>query len=129
MREGYIFIDNKIFPTYLALSHQEQEIGLMNVSWPPPIMSFVYPSPQINKFWMKNTPSPLDIIFCCGGEILSIHKGNPFSTSIIGENKYSDLVIELPYGTALSTNIKLGHKVGIVKPSLFELKKILAFVR
>lgn len=119
MQEGYVYIGDNIFPTYLAISGQEQQRGLMNIKWPPPIMSFVYTSPQINKFWMKNTPSPLDIIFCCGGKILEICKGEPFSTSVIGSNKCSDLVIELPFGTTISTGIKLGHKVGIITSSYY----------
>lgn len=125
MNEGYIFVGNNVFPTIFALSSKEQEIGLMGQSWPPPIMTFVYDSPKINKFWMKNTPSPLDIIFCCDNKVSQICIGEPYSTSIIGADKHSDLVIELPYGTALSSNIRIGHNVGVIKPNIDELKKIL----
>ena len=75
---------------------------------------------------MKNTPSPLDIVFCCEGKIVEIHKGEPYSTSAIGPNKSSDLVIEFPYGTMSSMEIQLGHKAGIVTPTPYELRKILA---
>lgn len=122
MKEGYIYIESSIFPTLLAISDVEQERGLMHVSWPPPVMTFVYESPKINKFWMHNTPSPLDIVFCLDGKITQICKGEPFSTEIIGGNKYSDLVIEFPIGTMSALNIKLGHSVGLIKPSLAELK-------
>ena len=126
MREGYIYVNTFVFPTLLALSEQEQQQGLMGVEYPPPVMSFVYSSPRINRFWMSNTPAPLDIVFCCNGEITQIHKGNPYSTKTIGNDTYSDLIIEFPFGTVMSSDIKLGHKVGIIKPTKLELKKIIA---
>jgi uncharacterized membrane protein (UPF0127 family) len=126
MNSGYIYIANNIFPTLLAISEDEQQVGLMGQDWPPPIMTFVYGSPKVNKFWMKNTPSPLDIIFCCAGEISQICVGEPFSTAIIGEDTPSDLVIEVPHGTVVASGIRLGHHVGLVKPGADELKKIIA---
>lgn len=125
MNKGYIYIDNNIFPTLLAVSEEEQQRGLMEQSWPPPVMTFVYSSPRVNKFWMKNTPSPLDIIFCSKGKVSQICLGEPYSTSVIGDNKFSDLVVELPYGTVITSGIKLGHQVGVVTPTSDELKKII----
>lgn len=126
MEEGYIYVASNIFPTLLAISSNEQAQGLMGQAWPPPVMSFIYTVPGINKFWMKNTPSALDIVFCHKGEITQICKGEPHSTAMIGDNKFSDLVIEFPYGTVATSGIKLGHKVGLVKPTVDELKKIIA---
>lgn len=125
MEKGYIFIEDNIFPTLLAISSDEQAKGLMFEKFPPPIMSFIYTEPQINKFWMKNTPSPLDIVFCCAGEIKQICIGEPYSTRAIGSDSPSDLVIELPFGTVNQSGIKLGHKVGFVTPTEHELKKII----
>ena len=127
MREGYLYISSNVFPTLLAISEQEQQRGLMEVSWPPPVMSFVYPVPRVNRFWMKNTPSPLDIVFANRGEITQICMGEPYSTAAIGDFKDSDLVIEFPLGTVLSSDIKIGNKVGIISPTKDELKKILAY--
>jgi uncharacterized membrane protein (UPF0127 family) len=126
MESGFIFIHNEVFPTLLAISEDEQAKGLMFESWPPPVMSFIYESPKVNKFWMKNTPSPLDIVFCCDGKVQQIYKGEPYSTSIIGDNKESDLVIEFPYGTVRNTGIKIGYDVGLVSPTKDQLKKIIA---
>lgn len=123
MKKGYIYMGSSVFPTYFAISNQEQQQGLMNVEWPPPVMSFVYDTAQPNKFWMKNTPSPLDIVFCRKGEIISIYKGEPFSTSAIGPEEFSDLVIELPHGTIASEGIKIRNKVGIISPSIQDLYK------
>lgn len=126
MEQGYIFLHNCVMPTLLAISEREQQSGLMHQEWPPPVMSFVYTYPRINKFWMHNTPSPLDILFCHEGKVSQIHAGEPFSTASIGDDKFSDLVIELPYGTADKLGIKVGHFAGIVKPTSEELRKIVA---
>jgi uncharacterized membrane protein (UPF0127 family) len=126
MEQGYIFINDNIFSTLFAISSEEQSRGLMYIDPPTPIMTFVYNKPQINKFWMSNTPAPLDIVFCHNGEITQICKGEPFSTKIIGDHKLSDLIVELPYGTVKSSNIKLNNKIGIVKPTVDELKRIIS---
>lgn len=123
MKEGYIYIANNIMPTLLAISQDEQSRGLMYMEWPPPIMSFIYASPGINKFWMKNTPSPLDIVFCNNNIITQICVGIPHSTQVIGGDNLSDLIIELPYGTVKSSGIKLGNEAGLIRPTVAELKK------
>lgn len=77
-------------------------------------MSFLYKRPKINKFWMHNTSSPLDIIFCCNGKVIDICYGEPFSTKVLGPDRDSDLVIELPAGLALASDIKIGQLAGLV---------------
>lgn len=126
MEQEYIHVANNIFLTLFAISEKEQKLGLMGQEWPPPIMSFVYEYPKCNKFWMQNTPSPLDIVFSNNGIINQICKGEPFSTEIIGDNKLSDLIVEFPYGTVASSGIKLRHNIGLVKPTADELKRIIA---
>jgi uncharacterized membrane protein (UPF0127 family) len=125
MQEVFIYINNNVFNTLLALSEEEQTRGLMYEQWPPPAMVFIYKNSSINKFWMKNTPSPLDILFCDNNKINQICAGTPYSTDIIGKDIPSNLVIELPYGTVSQSKIKLGDQVGLVKPTLDELKKII----
>jgi len=106
MKKGYICISEKVFSTLLAVSPKEQEAGLMYQPWPPPVMSFVYSKPKVNNFWMHNTPSPLDIIFCKEGKIVDIRKGEPYSTSLIGVNDVTDLIVEFPHGTAKKFGFK-----------------------
>lgn len=125
MEQGYVFIQDNIIPTLIAISAEEQANGLMHQEWPPPVMSFIYISPGVNRFWMKNTPSPLDIVFCHNGKVSEICYGEPHSTQVVG-TQLSDLVIELPHGTADSIKIKVGQPVGLVKPTLDELKRIIA---
>lgn len=125
MEGGYIYIGNNIFSTLLAISSDEQSKGLMFQAWPPPVMSFIYKSAQVNKFWMKSTPSKLDIVFCNNGKVSEICYGEPYSTKMIGGDSPSDLVIEFPYGTISFSNIKVGDLVGLVKPTEGQLKKLI----
>lgn len=124
MNQGYLHIDGNVFDTLLAISEEEQSQGLMYQSWPPPVMSFLYPHPKLAQFWMKNTPSPLDIVFSCNGKITQICKGEPYSTAIVGDYDLSDLVVELPYGTVKKLGISQGSDIEIFKPSKIELQKI-----
>lgn len=105
-------IKNSIFNNVLiAITDAEQEKGLMFKSWPPPIMAFPYNKAEKRKFWMKNTSSPLDVIFCKNNKIISIFKGEPFSMKNFGPDETSDLVIEFPYGMAKNLDIKAGDEV------------------
>lgn len=102
---------NELCDSVLAVSRDEHTRGLMEVPWPPPIMSFISKNSEIKKFWMKNTPSPLDIIFCNNGEVIHIAKGKPFDTTLIGPNIECNLVVEGPQGFSEKNNITLGSKI------------------
>lgn len=116
-------ISNNEFITLLAVTAEEQEMGLKYKDWPPPVMSFIYASPRINKFWMKDTKSPLDILFCLNNKIINICSGVPYSTMVIGNDHPSDLVIELPAGTCDQFKIKAGDPVELTysKDSLLKI--------
>ena len=115
MSRYYLEIDGKVFPTKIAITPEEQIKGLMYEEWPPPNMAFIYSHAQVNRFWMKNCPSPLDIIFCFDSKIVSIKKGEPYSTSIIGDYVFTDLVVEMPYGTCDKFNITTKSAIKLVK--------------
>jgi len=115
MLKGHLYINDDVLPTLLAVSNEEQTAGLMFVEPPTPIMSFVYRTAQVNKFWMKATPSELDIVFSINGKITNICKGEPHSTKLIGDDFPSDLVVELPYGTCAKLNVNVGDSIGLVK--------------
>lgn len=108
---GTIKIGPYKIKTLLAITQAEQEKGLMYVEPPAPAMSFVYSHGKINKFWMSNTKAPLDIIFCYKGKIAQICEGQPYSTKLIGENELSDLVLEMPLGTAATMGLKVGDNI------------------
>jgi uncharacterized membrane protein (UPF0127 family) len=122
METGYIYIHNTIYPTLLAVSAEEQQLGLMYQQPPVPVMTFLYKQAENNRFWMHKTPAPLDIIFCLAGKISEICYGEPFSTRMIGSYD-SDMVIELPYGSVENSNIRLGQAVGLTSATPHELKK------
>lgn len=121
-----IVLKGKEFVTKVAVTEQEQMKGLMFEKWPPPIMVFPYKNSSIRKFWMHNTISPLDIIFCNNGKIISIMKGEPLSTKLIGPDKPADFVVELPYGMAEVLTLKPGDDVSF-SPTETVLASILKY--
>lgn len=108
-----IKIGQYIFDTLVAITEEEHNTGLMWKKEPTPIMSFPYDKPEIHKFWMQNTIAPLDILFCNAGKIISIEKGHPYSIELLGPNTATDLVVELPFGTAKYHSITEGTEISV----------------
>lgn len=108
-----VLIGKTVLPTLIAITSDEQERGLMYIE-KPTIMSFVYDRPQVNRFWMSNTPQPLDIVFALDGRITNICKGDPFSTKLIGDWSPSDLVVELPYGSCSKLGVSIGDPLKLL---------------
>jgi uncharacterized membrane protein (UPF0127 family) len=106
-------IKDQVVSTELALTADEQALGLMHRE-NPPIMTFVFGSPNLHPFWMHRTPSPLDIVFCLDGEITKICQGEPYSTQMVGGDQLSDLVVEMPRGTCQRLGIGVGDPVAIL---------------
>jgi uncharacterized membrane protein (UPF0127 family) len=120
-----IIVGTHSFSTLVAVSSEEQAQGLMWQKWPPPIMSFPFAKASIKKFWMKNTPSPLDIVFVKDSQIVKIESGEPFSTKCVGPNQPVDMVVEFPAGTCKS----LGIDVGTVVRKKFSLKTAIRTIK
>ena len=114
LKADMIVIGDNEFTTIVAVTSREHEQGLMFKAWPPPIMSFPYERAMVRKFWMKNTPSPLDIIFCRDNVVLGVYDGEPESLRCVGSNEPSDLIVELPRGMAAELNIKAGDSVKLL---------------
>jgi hypothetical protein len=112
-RVDIIEIGDNQYHTLIALTHEDHERGLMFKPWPPPVMSFPYTTAEVRKFWMKNTPSPLDIVFCRGGFVVDIKQGKPYDCTLICPKSETDLVVELPYGTVEAHGINIGDHVRI----------------
>jgi len=122
-----VIINGKEFDTLFAISEEEQEKGLMYVSWPPPIMSFPFKTADVHKFWMRNTISPLDIIFCVGGKVIDVCKGKPLDLTFVGPDAKIDLVVEMPAGFADKFTIKAGDSVDLKYSVGSFAKKIVYF--
>ena len=119
-----VIIGSAEFDVIVAATEQEQSKGLMGVPWPPPPMAFPYDTAGIRKFWMHNTISPLDIVFCCAGHVIAIMHGEPLSTRNIGPDEPCDLVVELPRGTAGACGIAVGSPVKLAKSIVAVAKSI-----
>ena len=123
-----VSIKGQIFPVKVAVTEAEQRQGLMFQEWPPPIMVFPYRSASYRKFWMKNTISPLDIVFCKANCVIGIFKGEPLSTKLVGPDEPADLVVELPAGTAENLGLNIGDYVGYSPTNETMARQIIAGV-
>jgi len=106
-----VVVNNIQLDCEVAATHEQKMQGLMHQE-NPPNMVFLYDNPGYNKFWMKNTPCRLLILFCYKGEVISVEEGKPFSLKSVGPNRLSDLVIEVPYDKYVGT-FQTGNKVSL----------------
>lgn len=112
-----VIFGNISLPAEIALSNKEKALGLMNRNWPPPVMVFPFDKSAYRKFWMKETQSPLDVIFCNANRVIAIEHGEPLSLVEFGPNKMCNLVVELPRGKAniigivLNTSVKVEYSL------------------
>ena len=74
-------------------------------------MLFIFPREDHRFFWMKNTPSSLDIIYADKGyNIVSIHENTPpYSQKTIPSGDKAKYVIELKAGSAARYGISTDH--------------------
>ncbi|QYU68449.1 DUF192 domain-containing protein [Leptolyngbya sp. 15MV] len=103
------------FTVEVADTPQAQARGLMfrTELGPNEGMVFPYAAPQVQGFWMKNTPLPLDIIFI--GEDRRIVNIAAMTTPYSLDSVYSDgpaiAVLEIPGGRAAELGIGPGDSV------------------
>ncbi|MBR0551110.1 DUF192 domain-containing protein [Sphingomonadaceae bacterium LXI357] len=109
-----------VFQVELAQSAAEQERGLMyrrNLADDFGMLFWPYPAgggaPREASFWMKNTPSPLDIIFIrADGTIARIAENAvPFDTTPISSGEPVGAVLEIRGGRSSELGIAEGDKV------------------
>ena len=75
-------------------------------------MLFVFDQTQPVGFWMKNTPSPLDLVFIGeDGRVIDILPGEPFSTASIAPDGTSRFVLELNRGTSGRVGLEAGTRL------------------
>lgn len=82
-------------------------------------MLFVMEDEALQVFWMKNTPSPLDIIFAAkDGSIVSIKQGQPLSEAQIPSEKPAMFVLEVAQGETARLGIRPGDRMRhrLIKP-------------
>ena len=76
-------------------------------------MLFVWKKEAYRNFWMKNTPTSLDILFFDGdGKFLNVvEKTKPFSLDNIQSSKPAQYVLELMAGSTKVYNLYSGSKI------------------
>jgi uncharacterized membrane protein (UPF0127 family) len=111
-----------VFLVEIADDDAERQRGLM---YRPPLaddrgMLFQFEEPAEQSFWMRNTPSSLDILYIDPtGRIVSIAQHTtPYSEAQIPSNGAANGVLELRAGRASEIGAKAGDKVvhGFFRP-------------
>lgn len=96
----------------VALSDAEMARGLMGRRdlAPDQGMLFVYAAPQVMKFWMENTPLPLDIgYFGPTGELEEVHALYPFdATTVRSRGDRLQFALEMNQGWFRAHGIRPG---------------------
>jgi uncharacterized membrane protein (UPF0127 family) len=115
MKEGILLVAQYKVSALIAEEASDQMVGLMHRQPPLPCMVFPYKYAGVQKFWMKSTRAPLDIVFCLNGKITQICKGEEYSTAMVGDDSLSDLVFEIPFGSCQTAGIKVGDSVSLIK--------------
>ena len=109
----------QIIQLEVAQTAEQQQMGLMHR---PPLpadrgMLFPFNPPRQVRFWMENTPSPLDMVFLYQGEVKDIAANVPSCTKTpcptYGPWTEIDQVIELRSGRAAELGLKAGDRVTI----------------
>jgi uncharacterized protein len=103
------------FNVEMALTPQQQTVGLMfrPTVAPDGGMLFDWVTPHSSQMWMRNTISPLDMVFInADGTIRSIVENTvPESLAVIDSRGPVRATLELAAGTTAKLNILVGDKV------------------
>lgn len=103
----------------VAQTDEQQAKGLMYRPALPDNRGMLFPlgSPQFIRFWMKNVPVPLDMVFLQNGVVKYIEASAPPCPSEpcpnYGTNVPIDTVIELRAGRAAELKLRKGDRVKI----------------
>jgi uncharacterized protein len=114
-------INGQIIQLEVARTQEQQSKGLM---YRPPLpddrgMLFLFDPPRFTRFWMRNTPSPLDMVFLRDGEVQTIVdsappcEADPCPTYGPATPIQIDQVIELRAGRAAELGLAVGDRVQI----------------
>lgn len=100
-----------------AVTGPEMQRGLMERRdlKPGQGMIFVYPRPQALSFWMRNTPTPLDIgFFTADGELREIYPLHPFDETAVGSRRKDlQFAVEMNQGWFAQQGVKPGDKIDL----------------
>lgn len=114
-------LGEQVIQLEVARTSEEKQMGLM---YRPPLeddrgMLFLFDPARPVRFWMKNTPSPLDMVFLYQGEVEAIVENalpcNADPCPTYGPNRpiSIDQVIELRSGRASELGLQVGDRVEV----------------
>lgn len=112
-------VGDKVLRVQVVVTMDEQQRGLMGRRdlGTDDGMVFVYPLPQQMSFWMRNTPTPLDIGFFNGEGVLGeVYPMYPFDeTPVKSVGADYTLALETNQGWFAKNGIKPGAKVNLAQ--------------
>lgn len=97
MKKINVYINDSIYKVRVALTEEEQEVGLQNTADLPKDegMLFIADDDDGMSMWMKDTHIPLDLIFInAHWEVIRVAEGEPLSEQLISEED-AEFVLEL----------------------------------
>jgi uncharacterized protein len=104
-----------VFTVELAETEQQQDTGLMFRPEVPADTGMLFPwaQPQVSEMWMKNTISPLDMVFIgADGTVKAIAENTvPYSLRSISSGVPVLATLELQAGITAAEDINVGDKV------------------
>ena len=112
-------IDDTTIQLEVAETPQQQAIGLMfrESLADDRGMLFPFPSERTARFWMKNVPISLDMIFLNGDRVVGVASDVPPCEAepcpVYGPNALVDGVIELRGGRAEELSVEVGDTIEI----------------
>jgi uncharacterized membrane protein (UPF0127 family) len=114
-----VMIGDQVVELEVAKTSEQQSLGLMyrESLADDRGMLFGFELPRVPRFWMKNVPINLDMVFLYRGEVKAIISDAPPCTSnpcpIYGTDNLIDRVIELRGGRAAELGLKEGDRLTI----------------
>lgn len=103
------------FIVEVARTGEEQAQGLMGRPPLPPDRGMIFPMRPARwaSFWMKDTPSPLDIVFIApGGQVIRVAEmTEPYSLDPIDSGGPVEAVLEIRGGRAAEIGLVAGSRV------------------
>lgn len=119
-KQTKVSINNKDFTVKVAKTEEDRQVGLSKTDSLASSsgMLFIFDTPGIYPFWMKDMKFSIDILFINGNKITDIFENVPVPTDIVNLQTYvpteeADKVLELSAGGANAAGIKKGDTVTI----------------
>lgn len=117
---GRVIINGVTFAVELAITPDQQRVGLMYRKELPDRhgMLFVFERETMQRFWMRNTYIPLDIIFIDGdGKVINIATMPPLTDQSCASERPARYVLEVPARSAQKYGVTPGMTCTIEMPS------------